>query len=273
MENVAVAYVRVSTVGQVDKQGLKAQLEAVKNYANQNGYTIAEIFIEKGRSGALGLKEEKRDEQDEDKAYREALSNCLEYMETKGVTNCIIYELSRLARDLMLQETIVSMFQDKNFTLLSCLEPDLMENDPMRRAFRQFRGLMNEFEKSMITMRMRSGRIQNAKQGKHATGKIPMGYKSEIQDGKKVLVRVEEELAIVRKVFEYRDVYKLSFQRIADRLNAEGVRPKNWTPETPTQFYNSTVQKLYKNPKYQGRIVLKEHGQIIAEGVNKELVL
>jgi hypothetical protein len=59
----------------------------------------------------------------------------------------------------------------------------------------------------------------------------------------------------------------MSFQRIADFLNDNDITPTNGGK----MFYTSTVQKIYKNPKYRGTMSVREDGQIIAEGKNEEL--
>ena len=46
----------------------------------------------------------------------------------------IIEKLDRLARDLMVQETIIADLRKHGFELVSVAEPDLMANDPTRPA-------------------------------------------------------------------------------------------------------------------------------------------
>lgn len=47
-----------------------------------------------------------------------------------GVKVVIVERLDRLARDLMVQETIVADLRKYGFELVSVAEPDLMANDP-----------------------------------------------------------------------------------------------------------------------------------------------
>lgn len=255
----AVAYLRVSTESQLDKFGLLAQEEAIRTFAEQNNIEIVKSFKEEAVSGSTEVD------------GRIALVECLDFMaENEGVETCVIYELGRLARDLMIQETIILQFRENGYELLSCLEPDLMENDPMRKAFRQFRGIMNEFERAMITMRLKGGIVQKAKQGGHATGRVPLGYKSVLVDGKKTLEKVDDEVEIVKLVFKLRDD-SLSIQKIVDYLNGRGYKPKNWTEEKPTKFHKSTVHKILNNQKYIGTVTLHQNGKLVSTAQNDAL--
>jgi DNA invertase Pin-like site-specific DNA recombinase len=52
----------------------------------------------------------------------------------------IIEKLDRLARDLMVQETIIADLRKHGFRLVSVAEPNLMANDPTRILVRQMMG-------------------------------------------------------------------------------------------------------------------------------------
>ena len=49
--------------------------------------------------------------------------------------------------------------------LISIKELNLESGDPMRKAFRQFMGIVSELEKSFITMWLSGGRINKARNG------------------------------------------------------------------------------------------------------------
>jgi DNA invertase Pin-like site-specific DNA recombinase len=134
-------------------------------------------------------------------------------------------------------------------------------------------GAINEYDRAMIVARMKAGRIAKARKGEHAAGRIPLGYTSVTVDGRKTLVKNNAEAEIVRLVFNLRAERNLSYQKIADYLNENGYKPKNWTAEAPTKFHKSTVQKILNNTKYSGTVTLNEHGETVAEGKNDSLRL
>ena len=82
-----------------------------------------------------------------------------------------------------------------------------------------------EFEKSLITSRLSSGRKTKARQGGYAGGKAPIGYEAE--RGHKALILNEKKAATVRRVFELRDAKPdVSLQKLADLLNSEDLTTK-----------------------------------------------
>jgi hypothetical protein len=53
-----------------------------------------------------------------------------------------------LARDLMVQETIIADLRKYGFDLVSVAEPDLMANDPTRVLMRQLMGAVAQYGKA-----------------------------------------------------------------------------------------------------------------------------
>jgi DNA invertase Pin-like site-specific DNA recombinase len=72
---------------------------------------------------------------------RPALVAMLEALAADGVRLVLIEKLDRLARDLMVQETIIGDLQKRGFRLISVGEPDLLKNDPSRKLMRQIFGV------------------------------------------------------------------------------------------------------------------------------------
>ena len=88
-------YLRVSGKTQVDGDGFARQLAAVKSYARTHGIKIVRVFREEGISGT------------KDMASRPAFSEMLEALHSNGVKLVLVERLDRLARDLMIQESIL----------------------------------------------------------------------------------------------------------------------------------------------------------------------
>jgi DNA invertase Pin-like site-specific DNA recombinase len=263
MTKRAVAYLRVSSEGQVDKFGFAAQEEMVLKYCQKEGIELViDPFKEEGVSGTIGI-------EDESTTARVAWIEMQDFMEESGIDLIIIPKLDRLARDLMVQEAIIKSARAKGWTIVSVQEPDLCENDPTRKLIRQVIGAINEWDRAMIVARMKAGRIQKAKSGQHAIGRIPLGYDSVMENGKRTLVVNNDEKAVVEMVFHLRDDKGVSFQKIADYLNENEYQTK----AGGSKFYTSTVQKIYKNPKYRGQIELHDNGTVIVSTTNEKLRL
>ncbi len=235
MKNL-IGYQRISTENQKEGFGLDIQNSAIKKYAKDNKYNLMKIFSDEAVSGAL--------------KDRPALLELMSFAEEnrKMDLNLAFLRLDRLARDLLLQENLISDFQNKGLTVLSIDEPNLCEEDPTRKLFRQMKGMLSEYEKSMITLRMSAGRLKKVESGKgYAGGNVPYGFRAIGSKYKPI----NHELEVVRTIYRLRRKPKLrkrmSYQKIADWLNEKAVSApmgNNW--------YAMTVRYLITNQFYKG---------------------
>lgn len=165
----AFIYLRVSGKGQVDGDGFERQLIACQQYADANAIEIVEVFREEGISGGRELDD------------RPALSELFAALEENGVKTVIVEKLDRLARDLLIQETIVADMQKKGYTLFSTTEPDLLSNDPSRILIRQVFGAIAQYEKSMIVLKLRGARQRKKMKTGKGEGRYAFGERIEEQ--------------------------------------------------------------------------------------------
>jgi DNA invertase Pin-like site-specific DNA recombinase len=202
----AFAYLRVSGKGQLDGDGFDRQLEAIRNYAKANEIRIKTVFREEGVSGTKDL------------ADRPAFMAMLSELLSNGVRVVIIEKLDRLARDLMVQETIIGEMRKNGITLISVHEPDLLQDDPSRKLVRQIFGAIAEYERAMIVAKLRGARMRKkAKEGR-CEGAKPYGF---YQGESEILERMQTLRA-----------EGLSFDGVAAKLNAKGLKPRKaeaWT--------------------------------------------
>jgi DNA invertase Pin-like site-specific DNA recombinase len=90
-----------------------------------------------------------------------------------GTKLVLVEKLDRLARDLMIQESIIADMQRNQFEIISVVEPDLCSNDTTRKLMRQILGAFSEYEATMIALKLR-GAHPNYKRGAQ-TIRIPAG--------------------------------------------------------------------------------------------------
>ncbi len=196
----AFGYLRVSGKGQVDGDGFPRQLQAIKGYTAERGIKLVRVFREEGVSGT------------KESADRPAWSEVMTALHSDGVRTVIIERLDRLARDLMVQETIIADLRRNGFELVSVAEPDLMANDPTRILMRQLMGAVAQYDKSQIVLKLRGARARARARDGRCEGRKPYGY----YDG---------EQAVIGRMKELR-ASGLGFDRIAAQLNAEGLKPR-----------------------------------------------
>lgn len=248
MSKQYIAYCRVSTENQKEEKTIQLQVESLKKYAESKKITIAEWFEDDGVSG--GLEE------------RPGLIRMMKYLETNlDIQGVLIYKLDRLARDLYIQEGLIREFTKLKKEVVSTLEPNLGGNDPFRKAFRQMLGVFAEFEKAMITLRMKNGRASAVGKGGWHGGQV-FGY-DHGKSGELLINKREAE--IVKKIYHMKRYQKLSPAKIAEWLNRQKVATKRKT----TKWHALTVRKILKNPiykgylNYQGKLFAGNHEPII----------
>jgi len=235
MKNL-IGYQRVSTENQKDGFGLKIQESAIRKYAKDNNYNLIKIFSDEAVSGAL--------------KDRPALIELMGFAEQnkKMELTLVFLRLDRLARDLLLQENLISDFQSKGLEVVSIDEPNLCEEDPTRKLFRQMKGMLAEYEKSMITLRMSAGRLKKVESGGgYAGGNVCYGF--EVESGQ--YRQINEEVEVIRTIARLRRKPKLgkrlSFQRIAEQLNAKSI-----PSPMGCKWHPMTVRYIATNEFYRG---------------------
>lgn len=250
--DAAVAYTRISTENQYDGWGLEAQERAVRDYCEKNGIECVKVFKEQ-ISGATEF--EHRDE------YKAMVDYCTE----QGIGRIIVAKLDRVARDIMVQESIIKQVMGMGVELISVCEPDLCSTDHTRKMIRQMLGVLAEWERGTITYRMRGGRIERAHRGERATGSLALGYRTEKVNGRKQTVVDADEAAIVQRIHQmYKD--GTSMRRIADTLNDEDVKTKRGG-----KWHASTVKYILDNSTYQGIVTYNVGGASAITSTNELL--
>jgi DNA invertase Pin-like site-specific DNA recombinase len=211
----AYAYLRVSGKGQLDGDGFTRQTRAIERYALANGISIVETFDEQGVSGTKELDD------------RPALQDLLAALKEGDVRVVIIEKLDRLARDLMVQETILSDLMKQGFEVISVSEPDLCSSDPSRVLVRQIFGAIAQYDRAMTVLKLRGARQRmKAKQGRC--------------EGRKAFGARSGESQAIERMRELR-ASGLAVDKIAARLNEEGIPSR-----TGRSWYGATVGRILR---------------------------
>lgn len=229
------AYLRVSTDRQAEKgQGLGVQEQAIRAWAKAHGHRIVAWFRDEGLSGSEGIE------------TRVALANALTSLKDSSAEGLVIYRLDRLARDLILQETLLRDIWAMGAHVFSTdsAEAGNLQNtpdEPSRKLIRQVLGAVAEYERSMIALRMKAGRRRKHERGGFAYGAPGYGYRSE---ERALVAHVDEQVALGR-IVELRAEGR-SIRQIIAQLEREGHRPKRgevWNVGTLSRI----VRRLKRN--------------------------
>jgi DNA invertase Pin-like site-specific DNA recombinase len=202
-------YLRVSGLAQVEGDGFTRQLIACEEYARRNELEIVRVFREEAISG--------KSELDNRPALRELLAELM----ADGVKVVLIEKLDRLARSLIVQETILQDFQRRQFQVISVCEADVTSEDPTRVLIRQILGAFFEYERKMISNKLAAARQRI----RLKTGKC---------EGRKAYGTAESEKQALRSMRALR-LAGQTYQMIATQLNSQHVPTREgglWTAQT-----------------------------------------
>lgn len=162
----AVAYLRVSGAGQVDGDGFGRQLAAIEEFARTHDYNLSTAYREEGVSGKT------------DDMQRPVMSAMIDYLSTRADEPVILIEkMDRLARDLIIQEGIISKIRKLGFEIVSTMEPDLCSDDPSRKFIRRVLGAVAELDRDLIVAKTRAARERIRARGERCEGRKPYGFK------------------------------------------------------------------------------------------------
>lgn len=205
------AYYRVSGATQANEEagGIPRQTESVSRFAQQHSMNIVQTFTE-AYTGT-------------DLENRPALREMRELLITGTVKAVIVEKLDRLARDLMVCETIIADFQKQGVTLYSVTpgEEDLCGDDPTRTFIRQVLAAVAQFDRSTIVKRMQDGKRRARAAGRSIGGRHSYG-------------RDPREVELVNRVFHLRRS-GFNLVRITAVLEQEGFRTRKGTLLKPMQ--------------------------------------
>jgi DNA invertase Pin-like site-specific DNA recombinase len=209
----AYSYLRVSGAGQIEGDGFDRQIEAVTRYATNAGLTLEQTFREEGVSGTKELEN------------RPALQELLLAVESGEVRIVLIEKLDRLARDLMVQETIIADFRKRGITVISAHEPDLCSDDPSRKLVRQIMGAIAEYDRAMTVAKLRGARQRVKARTGRCEGSKPFGVS-------------EDHRPVIDRILGLRAA-GMAVDVIAETLNGEGHKSK-----TGGKWYGSSVRNV-----------------------------
>jgi DNA invertase Pin-like site-specific DNA recombinase len=201
------AYLRVSTDTQAEHGlGLDVQRQAIRAWARQHGHKIASWHSDEGISGSNGLD------------TRDALPDAVAEVRDGRAAGIVVYRLDRLARDLILQETLLAEIAGLGGRVYSTFagEQEVIEDDP------------DDPSRRLIRLRLRNGRRRKAERGGYAYGSPPLGWRTEARE----LVPEAAEQAALARIRELCGE-GASVRAIAAALTTEGHRPKRgggWHP-------------------------------------------
>ena len=238
MHQIAALYGRVSTLQQEQEATIESQVAAIESFAQAQGYQLQPeyYFLDQAVSGA--------------QLARPALDR-LRDLAGEGLFETVLcLSTDRLARQYAHQWVLLDELQRAGVKVVFVNQPPVGD-DPQGQLLLGIQGLFAEYERAMITERLRRGKLYRVRQGQLVNPVPPYGYRyipvSEPGGGRWEADPVEKE--IVAQIYLWYTQENATICSIVDRLNQLGAQ----TPPRGKRWGYSTVQSILKQPAYTGQ--------------------
>ena len=166
----------------------------------------------------------------------------------------VLFEkIDRLSRELFVQELAIRDARKIGVTFISADEGNMMagnldSQDVARKLYRQMMGVISEYDKDSIVLKLRSAR----ERVKAATGRC---------EGQKPYADTAEGQAAIRRIMELRNG-GMGFDKIAHTLNAERVPTKR----SGTRWHGSTINKMVSSVSTANHYSTEKCSLIVGSG-------
>lgn len=233
-------YVRVSTPNQVHTQTIDPQLDRVRQHvARQPGWELRQehIFRDDGYSGAS--------------LSRPGLDRLRDAVRERAIDRLVVTAPDRLARNYVHQMVLLEELERLGCAVEFLDHP--MSQDPHDQLLLQIRGAVAEYERTLITERMRRGRLAKLRAGVLLPWtRPPYGYRLHPERPRDPTgVQVEPaEAAVVSTIFATYLEPGASLEKVAQGLHAQQV----CSPTGQSWWGLSTLRGILQNPTYTGQV-------------------
>lgn len=236
-----VLYARQSLArDEAESLSIEFQLAECAEYVINRGGIIAGTFSDPDTKGW--------------KRNRPGFDAMLDTIRTGQADTVLLYKMSRFARNLMMQEEVVSEIADAGGELVSITEPHVTTS-PM---IRQIIGAVNEDYRRVQSEWLRSTFAARARKGMHH-GYAPFGYR--IEAGALVL---SDDADRARQMWDW-SLEGHGANEIALRANERG-----WVTVKGRPWEQTGILRLLRNPLYAGHV--RHRGEIVVRNAHPALV-
>jgi site-specific DNA recombinase len=233
------AYVRVSTSRQVKLQTIEQQLERVSKHAREKGWELPDenVFRDDGYSGTT--------------LRRPALDTLRDKARMRELEVVVVLSPDRLARNYVHQMVLIEEFEKGGCRVEFVERP--MSSEPNDQLLLQIRGAVAEYERTLLSERMRRGRLAKYKAGLLLPWThVPYGLRVDPDRPRDPAgVRPDEaKAAVVAEIFAMYLEQGASLFGVSRRLQARGIP----APRGGKVWSVATLRGILTNPVYAGRV-------------------
>ena len=208
----AYGYPRVSGPSQEKGESIPSQKRRMAAFAKSHGIRVVEWFAEVWTGT---------------EADRPEYQKMITAMKTNGVEIIIVDCMDRFTRDLTVQGILLTRLCVDGFTLLSAdngrdITVDFV-GEPCQRAIVQMLGVFAELDKNQRVFNMRRGKRDKVAAAKRRGEDVKVDGNYAFGEHPDIL----EEISVLKRIGQLRRRprygKRLTYQKVADTLNAEGL--------------------------------------------------
>jgi len=205
----AILHARVSTDEQARTgYSLAQQLEALREYANGEGYEILEEVADPGQSGA---------------SLEKPGMDCVrDLVAAAGISVVLAQDRDRFAREPAYHYLLRREFEEYG-TKIRALN-DRADESPEGDLTDRILDQLAKFERAKIAERTRRGKLQKARQGKVVAGPRP-NFGFQYNDARDNYVVDEEQMRVIERIFQGVGAEGWTMYAVKAALDREGVAP------------------------------------------------
>jgi site-specific DNA recombinase len=253
----AAVYARVSTPRQALAQTIEQQLDRLRAAAAERGWPVDEqhVYRDDGYSGAS--------------LSRPGLDRLRDHAALADLDVVLVVEPDRLARNYVHQVLLLEELAGRGCRVEFLDRP--MSADPHDQLLLQIRGAVAEYERTLITERMRRGRQARLRAGTLLPWtRPPFGYRLDPERPREPAgVRLEPaEAALVAELFAWYLEPQATLYQLAKRLTDLGMP----TPTGKPRWNVASVRGILRNPAYTGR-ALTNRTRVVPARTRKSAML
>ena len=223
-------YVRVSTDDQArEGWSIDAQIEKLTSYAKFQGWVNVEVFADEGESGK--------------DMRRPQMERLIKLIKAKKISTVCTIAVDRLSRNLLDMLQFIDLCE-RHSTAYVCPALNFDTSTPIGRMTLQILASFAEFERAMISVRVKDTMLSISTNKKKFLSVPPYGYK--FDDNKNLIIEPEKAEWIKTMVDYFIEGH--GYRAVAKMLTERGVKTNrgyDWT--------SSSVRWTLTNEIYVGR--------------------
>ena len=232
-------YARVSSDRQDVDLSVAAQLRALREYAEKNGYIVAREYVDEAESGRI--------------ADRPQFSKMLDEAgkPESPFKEILVWKFSRFTHKREHAVAFKSMLRRRGIRVVSITEQ--ADDTPTGKLLEAIIESVDEFYSENLAQEVSRGMREAASRGFWMTAYVPYGYmRVYVQDGQKKRPKLELNPpadAVARRIFDMVLEGK-SILDVTRTLNAEGIPTSNGR-----KWVKTTIHTMLGNEAYTGTLV------------------